>query len=547
MNAQWLAEHLREAEQLVDSATTDGVPTYEFIERRLSEAKVRGGRRRHVPVRTLFVALQLAAFAGQYFLSELPDLLAPLSPATRRRLGLASQGEPMTYRQVCYLVSRIDQVLRNDFLVENGRTVGGYDAFDGVFSAIATTGSSQGAGRPVSIAVDGSDIPTWGTSSTQFEAKMEPNEDGELKVARDANDDALYEKVRVITDPDAGWRGSRNPEGKVPHFGYALTVAVSVREEGGPEVPRAALAARFRPTNVQDRQMGLDCVQEVARRCGGLNDVLADRGYTSSKDGKDFVLPVREMGGEPIFSLTEHQQGPEGTLRGAVIIEGRPYSPSIPRRLLTIRPPKGGVEGTYKPNPVKLREYQELIAAREVYALLPHGARRPNLAQVFQCPGAAGKLECPLQRARRGLRPGALPVLNAPSHPGPDSVCVNAYPTFSAEELPLFQRHVFGSRAWFDSYKRRSTSVEPFFGALKDAAGGGVVRGRIRVMGIIKTGLLVAFALASTNRRLARAFTVSTRPAEVVRRRRGRPTRRRPFTYRHVIEEVATTTSVRQT
>ncbi len=45
--------------------------------------------------------------------------------------------------------------------------------------------------------------------------------------------------------------------------------------------------------------------------------------------------------------------------------------------------------------------------------------------------------------------------------------------------------------------------MEPQFGALKDEAAAGSCRGKVRVRGIVKTGLLIAFALATTNRRLA--------------------------------------------
>ena len=543
MNATWLAAHLSEAERLVDEAVIEGQPCAQWLEERLASSRARRGRPRGLSVRTLFVALQLGAFAGKYFLLELPDLLRPLSPATRARLGLARRGEAVTYRQVCYLASRIDEVLRGDFVrdgdTDQGAIEAGYADFDRIFSALASAGAHQQARGIATISVDGSDIPTWGTSSIQREVVWDVDDEGLPRVARDDEGHAVYQRVRVVSDRDAGWRGSRNDEGKAPHFGYCLTAAVSTREEDGPMVPRAVVAARFRPSTVQDKAMGLACVGEVAARLGRLGDVLVDRGYTASHNGQDFLLPVRALGGEPIFGLTKSQLGPAGTVRGAVIIEGQPYSPSIPRNLLDIVPPAGGEDGVYKPNPVKLREYQEAVAARAAYALVPHGSARANLAQVFQCPGAAGKLDCPLQPARKALRPGALLVMSAPRHPGEDSVCAKAYPTFTAEELPLWQRHLYGSREWFSSYSRRSTSVEPFFGTLKDEAGGGVVRGRIRVMGIVKTGLLVAFAVASTNRRLARAYDRAVaREQTTPRRRPGRPPQQRTLTYRRLIEDV---------
>lgn len=534
-----MATHLLEAERLVDSARIGDMTAAEWLEGQIVAKRGRGGRRGGLRVRTLLVALQLGAFDGDFFLSSVAPLLDSLGPRERAHLGLARTGRTVSYRQVCYLVTRIDEVLRRDFVRRDDRIVDGYRDFDLFFNALATTGAHADAAAVKSIAVDGSDIPTWGADRRRHEAIWEEGKDGRPRVARDEEGNARYERVRVVSDIDAGFRGSKAVEGKREHFGFCLTVAITAREEGGPDVPRAAVAARFRPTQVQDKEMGLAVIGEAARRRGGLGDVLADRGYTASKDGKDFILPIRAMGGEPIFSLTQYQLGPAGTLRGAVIIEGRPYSPSIPKKLMHITPPKGGVDGSYKPSPVLLREYQEKIAAREVYALVPHGARRESGSQVFQCPGAAGKLECPLQAPRRGLRNGALPVLRVPVNPGPHSVCVKAFPSFTLEELPLMQRHVFGSREWHRSYARRSTSVETFFANLKDASREGIWRGRIRVTGIIKTGLFVALAVASANRRLAQSFNPEKAEHSRRMRRPGRPIQHRKLTYRQVIEDAA--------
>lgn len=383
------------------------------------------------------------------------------------------------------------------------------------------------------MAVDGSDIPTWGTDHNYFEIVTRELGPNRREVVTDDEGNITYNKVRVVTDDDAGWRGSDNPDKKAAHFGYSLSVAVSVREDDGPSAPLAALATRLRPVNFLERTAGLACVAEVAAKRGRLGDVLVDKGYTPSKTGADFLLPVRALGGEPVFDLTTYQVGPSGTLRGALIIDGRPYSPSLPRALRHLTPPRGGEDGTYKPDPAKVREYRERIAARAAYALEPHGVPRANGVQLFTCPGALGKLDCPLRPPERGLRPKALVVLNAPAQPGPKSVCVHARTSLSLEDLPLYQRHVYGSWEWARSYSRRSTSVETYFGLLKSATGGGVERGQIRVSGIVKTGLLLAFAMSSTNRNCALSFSAST-STSAQPKRVGRPRSHSLTRYREV-------------
>ena len=61
-------------------------------------------------------------------------------------------------------------------------------------------------------------------------------------------------------------------------------------------------------------------------------------------------------------------------------------------------------------------------------------------------------------------------------------------------------------KKWFYAYSRRSTSIEPPFANIKDEAGESFRRGKVRVRGIIKTGLMGACALASKNRRLTLSY-----------------------------------------
>jgi hypothetical protein len=100
------------------------------------------------------------------------------------------------------------------------------------------------------------------------------------------------------------------------------------------------------------------------------------------------------------------------------------------------------------------------------------------------------------------------------------AVCSNKFTTFDAVDLPLSQRHLYGSYEWWSSYNRRSL-VEGFFGNLKNEACENLRRGTIRVRGLVKTGILVALAVASTNLRLARAF--HKRKPKPQTRKRGRP------------------------
>lgn len=539
----WLASHLPTAERLVDSMTIGDVVAHEWVEAQLLEQSSGPGRRRELTTRTLFVAFQLMVMDGEFYLKDVPVLLDSLSPRNRERLGLPRTGPTVTERQVGYLYGVINETLRRNFTKDNAKEDERYREFDQLFNAIAIAGAHSLSESSRSIAIDGSDIPSWGTSRDVHRPVMEMGPNGKLlPVLVDGH--PAYSKVRVSSDPDAKWRKGGEIDGKKAHFGYTLTAAVSTRDEDGGDVPGAVVAARFRPVTFHDREMGLACVGEVATRRGELGGVLVDRGYTNSNHGRDFLSLVRAMGGEPVFDLNVRQVGSSPAVLGAVIIDGRPYSPSLPQRLHVISQPRGKDEGTYKPSPEALRKYQKQIAEREQWSLVPHGRRRPNGVQFFMCPAVAGKLTCPLQQPARAVRRGALPVLNAPANPKPGSVCTKRYSRFTIDELPLYQKHVYGSTKWKASYNRRGTSVEPYFGAFKDEAGSGLSRGKLRVTGIVKTGLLVAFATAATNERLARAFDARPPTTTTRAHRTGRPRVNNLGVYRQKVLDAADSKTV---
>ena len=245
----------------------------------------------------------------------------------------------------------------------------------------------------------------------------------------------------------------------------------------------------------------------------GLKDVLADRGYTATANGSGFIMPVRALGGEPVFELYENQRGAHGTAHGAIIIDGQPFSPSCPPTLFDI--PKPPVSAST----ADIVAYQNAIAVRAQYALVPYGSRKKNGAQNFRCPARCKKLSCPLVATSKK---SAFPVFTNPKIAAPNSVCSQQYKLFAAADIPLSQREMFGSKAWYDSNNRRSR-VEGFFGNIKNEACENLRHGTIRVMGLAKTGFMIAFAVAATNLRLIRSFLASGKAAVRAKKGRGRP------------------------
>lgn len=470
------AVEVRRAERIIDSS---GLVT--FVEGRIAAHKKASGRPRELSVRALLVGLLLLSQSGSMHLVRVPGLLNGLDAGSRKRLGVTRKGG-VTRRQVERLFNLIADALPSEHHVE----------FDAFCDALLLATVDPGCAGTSSIAIDGTSVDSWGRKRRRV----------------DANGEVTW----VSSDPDARWRrkSKQNPW-KRPVFGYDLTVAVTVPEVDGPDVPLAARSMRFRGAHQEGVAMGRAVVKEVFRQQGALGDVIADREYTSTIDGHDFVLPVRALGGEPVFELTKYQLGARGTSHGAVMIDGHPFSPSVPPALHLLVPPPPGASRA------ELRAYQQKIATRARYAFVPHGSRNASGAQVFQCPAAAGKLSCGLMPSSN---PTAFPAVYAPARAAPGSVCSKKFTTFHVTDAPLAQRDLFGSTKWFLSMSRRSR-VEGFFGNVKNEACENLRRGTIRVTGLVKTGLLVAFAVANTNLRLAGSFAKRTPSAPL--KKRGRP------------------------
>jgi hypothetical protein len=484
------ASDVRRLERVIDAS---GVVAR--VEARIDDHKNRSGRPRELSVRTLLIAVLYLASTGSMHLVRVPALLNGLDRRTKKRLGVLRSGG-VTRRQVERLYN----------LVADSLEASGIHAFDEVCDMLLAATLDQGCNDTTSIAIDGTSVDSWGS--------------------RRSYEDANGNVVWVATDPDARWRAkSKDSPWKRPVFGYDLTVAVTIPELDGVDVPLAARVMRFRPANRQPVAMGREVMIGSAKQQGTLGDVLVDREYTKRVDGTDFVLPVRALGGEPVFDLMTVQRAGRGTVRGAVIIDGQPFSPSILSvpGLLNITPPPVNA-----PWPV-IAAYQARIETRAKYALVPHGSRKANGSQVFQCPASAGKLACSLKpsptartnkSSSNNTRKKIPFMVVPPNTASTPEVCSKKFTTFDAVDLPLSQRHLYGSNAWWMSYNRRSR-VEGFFGNLKNEACENLRRGTIRVRGLVKTGILVAFAVASTNLRLARTF--ASRAPKPQTRRRGRP------------------------
>ena len=471
---------VRRAERVIDASNV--VTQVECV---LPILKVKSGRPSELPVRALFVALLMLGGEGRLHLVRVAPLLNSLPKADRVRLGV-DRPSGVTRRQVGRLVDLLSSAL----------SAQGHAGLDSFCDALLGATVPQECSNSVSLAVDGTDLPSWARPPARNRA-------------------GRRRRPAVSSDIDARWRSEKkDTPWRRPFFGFDLTVAATVAERNGPSVPLVAASMRLRPATHQPVATALSAVRAAALSQGRLGDVLIDREYSRRNDGADFLLPVRALGGEPIFDLMPNQFGSGVPQHGALVVDGQPFCPALPRKFYRI------VKPSVTADRAAFDTYLQAVHDRSRYALVPHGRRRADGSQVFQCPAAAGRLKCGLVSSSLKLPVTVMPALNAPKVAATGSVCSRKFTTFSALELPLSQRELFGTQEWHDSWWRRQR-VEGFFGVLKNDACSNLVRGTIRVFGLYKVGLLAAFAVAATNLRLVATFRAGLKTAPV--RRRGRP------------------------
>jgi hypothetical protein len=115
--------------------------------------------------------------------------------------------------------------------------------------------------------------------------------------------------------------------------------------------------------------------------------------------------------------------------------------------------------------------------------------------------------------------------------------CCSGILTAMPVELPWWQSITFGTTAWRISMARRQV-VESANSALKGAFAD-LSRGFFRVMGLVKTTVLLAFTLAAYNLDRIRSFRAKHRlddDGQVVERPKRRRARRRSGTWTEITE-----------
>lgn len=488
-----------------------------------------GGRPRALGVDVLLAAMVLAAqHRRSLALSQVHELLTnDLSRHAQTTYGIRSGHHSLTIRQVRYLFNAVTDLYEH---TENRRPdmspaereearngLGALmDRITGAASQVigfgdrhavdATAIESAARGRKAHVdedlAADGDGPARGGVDAAKF-ADTEETDDG--------TPEADQTRRTRSWDPDARWGyRTRTYDNKTNlMFGYQMIALTRVGSVAGEDVPLVTERIRVVPGN-DSRGLAavVDVLDDFHQEGHPVKEVLSDRAYTYA-NLNDWAAPLAERGIAQVLDMHENDRGsrPDPAL-GWVMIDGWPHVEGTPDHLVNIQRPERLSVPRLRKSATKaqqrrrerlaadLERFQDLIAERRRYAFEKYGRTKAG-TQRWRSPGHAGKLRCPGNPDSMHLG-DHVPRCVHPTRVPPSCEQVTVAVPERGIALKLKQDDYWGSPEWITSFNRR-VRVEGGFGLLKSARSGNIRRGWTHQVGLVKTSLLLAIAVAAQN------------------------------------------------
>jgi hypothetical protein len=492
--------------------------------------EVEQGRPRHLSLEGLLVALQLNALHRhhQAHLVEVARILNAMTTDQREELGIVNWDPNEAYPRVDWLFGRLCNVL------ESGEA--GVDA-TWFANQLARAAIPRKLWQSHSVAVDGTDVETWGklhgasmtieldgeAAETQIIDEVAPRLRTKVNTAR-VFGLGLDGRKRYTKDPDAraGHRSGTGQRLAGPYIGYELHLAVQTRDVRwtnyidrttlSDEVPNVITALNLVPAGTHRGKAIVSELIKCSKSCHEIMDVVWDPGYSLCQP-ETTAFPLAEASIAQTMQLVTHQRGIRPFSKDALLLDGQLYSRFLPAELRDLVMPPRVARGPYR------RCYEDKFNQRARWRLVRHA--RPDAAGFtrWRCPFCAGllrsrKLPQTMRRSRR------VPMVALPEG---ETCCCDGTLSAPAVELPLTQKIPFGTTAWRISMNRRQV-VESVNAALKGSFVD-ISRGFFRVFGRVKLSVLLGFTIAAYNLDRIRSFRA--KQEELAAAVRYQPKRRR--------------------
>jgi hypothetical protein len=496
------------------------------------------GRHRRLSLEALLVAFQVNALQRNHegHLVDVARLLNAMTDGQRLSLGLTTWEPRQAYARVVFLFHKLCGVLE-----------AGEDGHDASWFANALAQAAVPARYCTSgsVAVDGTDVETWGAfqgSVTVLELDGEAADGADAYPFLKAGRPRARQMAKVLAvgpdgrkqytpDPDAraGHRSWSGRHSAGPYLGYELHLAVQTKEVRwtnyidkttfGPEVPNVITNLSLVPAGSHRAKSIVPLLLEAKDKGQDLREVIWDPGYSYCLP-ETAAYPLAQAGVEQTFQLVPSQRGLRPFSQDAIIMDGQLFSIFLPGELRDLALPPFTAPIPYR------KAFEKAFNQRARWRMARHGQPDPDGVTRWKCPFCAGFL-----RSRSFpdtmRRSAAAPVVFFDE---PVEHCCHGSFRAPAADLPLAQRIPFGTSAWRMSMNRRM-AVESVNATFK----GGFVtldRGFFRVFGLVKITTLLGFTVAAVNLERIRSFEAQmAENADEPHRRR----KRRLGTWHHLL------------
>jgi len=366
------------------------------------------GRHRTISVRGLLVACQLNALARHHrgHLVEAARIINALTEDQRAVLGIVQHDPAQTYDRVDRLFNKLCDVLDAADLVVGVRVDAKWLA--NRLAAAAVTSEFRTSS---SVAVDGTDVETWGalhgdvvTVELDGEATdTQLMDDGSIPKPRKPARKALVlgigadgrKQYTVDADARAGHRSATNSRSAGPYIGYELHLAVQARDvrwtDGiddtklSDEVPGVITCFSLVPAGTHRGKAIVDDLIAAKKVGEPVEDVVWDPGYSLCKPGTVHHR-LAQAGIHQTFQPVTHQRGIRPFSGDALLIDGQLFSSLLPEELRDLPAPPRGVSEVDK------APYEAKFNLRARWRMARHAGPDTDGATRWRCPFCSGFL-----------------------------------------------------------------------------------------------------------------------------------------------------------
>ncbi len=294
--------------------------------------------------------------------------------------------------------------------------------------------------------------------------------------------------------PGSAWVGRPNVRRSV--YGIALHTVTVTTPSAAPVIEAIAVTPAPGLPSVAALPLleQIHAAREVQGCARALGDVVADPAYSANP--KDWQLPIRDLGGSPIFRLHRTNQAGRQLHQGVTFVDGRPYCPCIPDELAEMPFPR------FPARKAQYDRFQMEVTKRRRFEMKANSGFRDDGSRQFKSPHwdpieqQGGCVHC--------VQADGSPVIDTTGQPRP-RCCFQATKVFSREELALYQDEAFGEPDWFTKWNARDR-IEGAFGSFKNLALVNWGHDYHHFVGLVRETLVATFAVVAHNFHVQRTW-----------------------------------------